>query len=156
MLNAYDVSISNMTEFEGFLEISFAYDPADLPQGADPQKDLFCMYYNEKDKTWEALPYEINTATNTITVYTNHLTTFAPWAVSEKIEPSPTMKVLKVPFPGGKYMKQNEVVETMENYAAVSPNSKSASIEGWEKVSEWFGIASQGSAFAENALEMGA
>jgi ribosomal protein L40E len=156
MLNAYDVNISNMTEFEGYLEISFAYDPADLPQGADPQKDLFCMYYNEKDKTWEALPYEINTATNTITVYTNHLTTFAPWAVSEKIEPSPTMKVLKVPFPGGNYMKQNEVLETMENYAAVSPNSKSASMQGWEKVSEWFGIVSQGSAFAENALEMGA
>ncbi|MBN2728157.1 MAG: zinc ribbon domain-containing protein [Bacteroidales bacterium] len=156
MLGAYDVTMSSTNEFDGFLEITITYDPADLPNGADAEKDLFCMYLDEKDNEWKALPYDVDASKNQITVYTNHLTTFAPWAVSEQVEPGPMMKVAHVKFPGGKFMSDEEVKKTMETYAETTPGSASAYQEGWSKVSEWFGITAAVGTFAEHGLEMGA
>ncbi|PKP02892.1 MAG: hypothetical protein CVU11_10470 [Bacteroidetes bacterium HGW-Bacteroidetes-6] len=36
MLGAYDITMSNTTQFDGFLEITFTYNPADLPAGINP------------------------------------------------------------------------------------------------------------------------
>jgi hypothetical protein len=156
MLGAYDITMSNTTQFDGFLEITFTYNPADLPAGINPERDLFCMYLDESNNTWKSMPYSIDASKNQITVYSNHLTTFAPWAVSEKVEPSPMMKVAHVKFPGGSFMSSDEVVSTMESFAAVSPGSDGAVKAGWGKVNEWFGITAAAGSFAENALEMGA
>ncbi|HPS82890.1 MAG TPA: zinc ribbon domain-containing protein [Bacteroidales bacterium] len=155
-LGAYDVSMSETNEFDGYMEVTIKYDPADLPAGADPSKDLFCMYLDESSNEWKGLPYTINASDNTMTIYTNHFTTFATWAVSEKVVPDPMMTVKKVQFPGGSFMSTEEVATTMEEFAANSPKSDGAVRAGWDKVNEWFGISAQVGSFAENALEMGA
>ncbi|PLW92992.1 MAG: hypothetical protein C0592_07960, partial [Marinilabiliales bacterium] len=156
MLGAYDVTMSSINEFDGFLEITITYDPADLPSGVDPAKDIFCMYLDENDNEWKALPYDIDPSKNQITVYTNHLTTFAPWAVAEQVKPGPMMKVNRVKFPGGKFMSNQEVAKTMETYAETNPGSAPAYEEGWSKVSEWFGITAQKGTLMEHALDVGA
>ncbi len=155
-LGAYDVSMSETNEFDGYMEVTIKYNPADLPAGADPSKDLFCMYLDEASNEWKGLPYTVNAADNTMTIYTNHFTTFAPWAVSEKVAPGPMMTVQKVQFPGGAFMSTDEVVSTMEEFAAAAPKSDGAVRAGWDKVNEWFGISAAVGSFAENALEMGA
>jgi hypothetical protein len=91
-----------------------------------------------------------------MTIYTNHLTTCAPWAVAETVEPGPMMKVAHVKYPGGKYMSDEEVANTMETYAETNPGSAAAYEVGWSKVSEWFGITAQVGTFAEHGLEIGA
>ena len=156
MLGAYDVTMDKTNQFDGFLEITITYDPADLPQGVDAANDVFCMYLDESTNEWKMLPYDIDPSKSQITVYTNHLTTFAPWAVSEKVEPGPMMKVNRVKYPGGSFMSSEEVVKTMETYAETNPGSAAAYNEGWSKVSEWFGISAQVSTFAEHGLEVGA
>jgi len=155
-LSGYDVKMSDMSSFDGYLEITMKYDPDDLPDGINPATDLGCKYYNEKTDSWEFMPTVVNTKNNTMTVYTNHLSTFVPYAVAEKVQPGPMMTVKTVKFPGGKYMDDSEVDRTIQKYSTIDPASKAAYMEGWDKVNEWFGITSAGSTFLETALEVGA
>jgi len=155
-LQAYDVKMSDMSSFDGYLEITMKYDPDELAEGINPATDLGCKYYNKKTESWEFMPTVINAKNNTMTVYTNHLSTFVPYAVAEKVQPGPMMTVKTVKFPGGKYMEDSEVDRTIEKYSTIDPASKAAYMEGWDKVNEWFGITSTGSTFLETALGVGA
>jgi len=152
-LGAYDINMSDMSEFDGFIEITIKYNPADLPAGTDTKKDLFCMYLDEKTNEWKGVPYVVNPSNNTITIYTNHFSTFSPWIVTNKVERGPMMRIANVKFPGGAFMSTEEVERTMEKYASSSPKSDGAMMEGWSKVNEWFGIESNVSTFVEHALE---
>lgn len=155
-LGAYDVNMSDMKEFDGFLEITISYNPEDLPAGADAGKDLFCMYLNEKTNKWENVPCIVDAANHKLTIYTNHLSTFAPWISTEKVQPGPMMTIKNVKYPGGEFMTQERVEMDMERYSQMEPASLTAYKVGWSKVNEWFGITSNVSTFTEHALEVGA
>lgn len=158
MFEAYDVSISNVTTLDGYIEITMKYDPSKIPTGMSPSRALTCMYYNEVSAMWEPAPFMINESLQQITVYTPHLSIFAYGAAESKIEPGPMMKIASVPFPAGEMLDEKKVIETLSMYSSSGDGSASGKgyIAGWEFVTEWFGITAQVSTFAENALEVGA
>ncbi len=157
VLNAYDVEIGEEHSFDGYLEIVMTYDPAEIPAGMKPAEALTCMSYDETKEQWLPVPFMINESKNEITVYTNHLSIFAPGVAGEKVEPGPMMKVKTVRFPAGDMMDEAKMLETLQRYSTTGGSgNKEGLIAGWDFVNEWFGIASNASSFTENALEVGA
>jgi len=70
-LAVYDISFEKQHEFEKDLTISFAYDPAALPQGADPDL-LQVSFLDEENKGWLTVPSGIDSANHMLTVQTAH------------------------------------------------------------------------------------
>jgi hypothetical protein len=158
MFDAYDVHITNITELDGFIEITLNYNSSKIPSGMSASQALTCMYYNESTSNWEPIPHMIDEQNKQMTVYTPHLSIFAPGVVRNKVEPDPMMKIQHVSFPSGNMMEESEVIETLNRYGGGGGGSTTGQglVAGWEFVNEWFGIAAQVSTFAENALEVGA
>ncbi len=158
MLDAYEVKITNVTEIDGFIEITIKYDASKIPSGMSASRALTCMYYNESTSEWEAVPFMIDEASQQMTVYTPHLSIFAYGAAKEKVKPAPMMKVATVPFPAGDMLEEGKVIKMLQMYGGGSEVSATGQgmLEGWAFVNEWFGITAQVSTFAENALEVGA
>ena len=157
MLDAYDVSMTNVKQLDGFIEITISYNPSDIPEGMSADEALTCLYFNEATETWEPVPYIIDEAKHQMTIYTSHLSIFAPGVISEKVIPGPMMKILKVRFPAGDMMDDEKMKELLGMYGdnGSGPGGQGV-IAGWDCVNEWFGLTSNASTFAENALEVGA
>ena len=158
MLDAYEVKVTNVSEIDGFIEVTMKYDPSKIPSGMSASRALTCMYYNETSSAWEAVPYMINESAQQITVYTPHLSIFAYGAAEEIIKPGPMMKVAVVPFPAGNMLDEKKMIELLELYGGPgnASSTEQGMLEGWALVSEWFGITSTVFTFAEDALEVGA
>lgn len=155
MMDAYEVNISNVQQLDGFIEITMSYDPTEIPSGMSATEALTCMYYNEAASAWEPIPYEINESENQITVYTPHLSIFAPGVAGEAVVPGPMMKIKKVRFPAGDMLSEDQVKQTLTAYGSGGSNgTKEGLTAGWDFVNEWFGLTSNASSFVENVLEV--
>jgi hypothetical protein len=70
------VNISTPGDFIG-ANITITYNEADIPEGAD-EKTLTLYYWDDEEFLWKEVETIINTETNTLKAYLEHLTIFAP------------------------------------------------------------------------------
>lgn len=157
-MTGYEVKLGDVEKFDTYIEITMNYDPAKIPQGMKADEALTCQYYNESAKKWEPVPFILNESKHQITVYTNHLSIFAPGVAGEKVPVGPMMKVKTVRFPAGEMMSEEEVTKVLSRYSSspMSSGNREGLIEGYNFVNEWFGVTSNVSTFTENAMEVGA
>lgn len=71
---AFDVSIVGLEQLNGYVEIKMKYDPALLNPEYSAEDQLMVMRWNEEGKFWLPLPYKVDTAHQTVSFRTNHLT----------------------------------------------------------------------------------
>ncbi len=154
LLDVYDVTITNTTTFDGFVEIVLKYNPALLPAGIKASNALTCLWFNEKNKTWNPIPFVIDEQKQQLTIYSPHLSVFAPGMITDKISRGPLMTIQTVLFPDGAIMEEGKVAEVLKSHS-MSGGTKEGLIEGWNFVNEWFGVASATSSFVENVMEVG-
>ncbi|KAF5051476.1 hypothetical protein DSECCO2_418610 [anaerobic digester metagenome] len=155
-LNAYDVELGEQHKFEGFLQITINYKPEDIPSGMTPSQALTVNTFNEEKQQWEPVPYIIDEKKHQITVFSDHLSIFAPGVTGEAVAPGPMMKVKKVNFPAGEIMDEETMVSTLQSCSSSQGGTGNieGTLAGWKFVKEWFGIGAKSSSFGQHALEM--
>jgi len=72
---AYDISAGERTEFDGLLTITLPYDESET-DSADEEGSVLAEYYNSETGEWELVDYTVNTADNTVTITTDHLSEY--------------------------------------------------------------------------------
>lgn len=72
---AYDISAGERTEFDGLLTVTLPYDESKT-DSADEEGSVLAEYYNPETGEWEIVDYTVNTADNTITITTDHLSEY--------------------------------------------------------------------------------
>ena len=154
LFDVYDVSMATTKTFDGFVEIVLKYNPALLPAGIKPSGALTCLWFNEKSKTWSPIPFVIDEQKQQMTIYSPHLSVFAPGMITDKISRGPLMTIQTVRFPDGAIMEEGKVAEVLKSHS-MSGGTKEGLIEGWNFVNEWFGVAGATSSFVENVMEVG-
>ena len=73
---AYDISAGERTEFDGLLTITLPYDESGA-DAANEEGSVFAEYYNPETSEWELVDYTVNTAYNTVTITTDHLSEYS-------------------------------------------------------------------------------
>ena len=73
---AYDISAGERTEFDGLLTITLPYDESGA-DAANEEGSVFAEYYNPETGEWELVDYTVNTADNTVTITTDHLSEYS-------------------------------------------------------------------------------
>ena len=71
----YDISAGERTEFDGLLTITLPYDESES-DSADEEGSVLAEYYNSETGEWELVDYTVNTADNTVTITTDHLSEY--------------------------------------------------------------------------------
>jgi hypothetical protein len=79
---AYDISAGERTEFDGLLGITLPYDERET-DSADEEGSVFAEYFNPETGEWELVDYTVNTADNTITITTDHLSQYCTVTVQD-------------------------------------------------------------------------
>jgi len=72
---AYDISAGERTEFDGLLTITLPYDESET-DSTDEEGSVLAEYYNPETGEWELAVYTVNTADNTVTITTDHLSEY--------------------------------------------------------------------------------
>ncbi|MEO1814467.1 MAG: zinc-ribbon domain-containing protein [Acetobacterium sp.] len=72
---AYDISASERTVFDGLLTITLPYDESET-DSADEGGSVLAEYFNPETGEWELVDYTVNTADNTLTITTDHLSEY--------------------------------------------------------------------------------
>lgn len=143
---AYDITIRGKKSFEGYLDIRMP-----LPEGRPTE--FSCLYYDARNKSWEAIPFEIDTKSRTASIATRHLSTFGLIRQDPTIVPGPAMKLGQTRFPSGRMMSYGNMLRTLNAYSTNNGvNEREANIEGWSTFTEWYGLTGAGLDLAEGAL----
>lgn len=145
---AYQISLGKQTEFDGYIELRLQYKP----QSIKPNHDLVCMYFNRQTNEWEQVAYEKEPKSNTIAVFTRHLSIFGVIEQPANITPSPMMKLPVPRYPGGRLMSRQQMTSLITGNVSDGNPSDNPAMEGWSAFTEWFGITGAGMDFAEGAL----
>lgn len=72
---AYDISAGERIEFDGLLIITLPYDESET-DASDEEGSVLAEYYNPETGEWELVDYTVNTADNTVTITTDHLSEY--------------------------------------------------------------------------------
>jgi hypothetical protein len=72
---AYDISAGERTEFDGLLTITLPYVESETDP-SDEEGSVLAEYYNPETGEWELVVYTVNTADNTVTITTDHLSEY--------------------------------------------------------------------------------
>jgi hypothetical protein len=78
--SAFDVSIEGMDQLTDYVEITVKYDPQTLNQDYPAADQLTAMRWDETEQSWLPLPYQVNSESQSLSIYTDHLSTFV-WSV---------------------------------------------------------------------------
>lgn len=76
----FDVSIDGLEQLNSYIEIKVKYNPDLLNPDYPAEDQLMPMRWNEEEKFWLPLPYQVDTANQTLSFYTDHLT-LMEWVV---------------------------------------------------------------------------
>lgn len=82
-IEAYDINLGEMTELDDFITLTIPYDPAYFEEGQDPATHVAAKYKNETSGEWEDVLYEVDTQNNELLIYTDHLSTYGAFYVSD-------------------------------------------------------------------------
>ncbi|MBM7555767.1 PKD domain-containing protein [Halanaerobacter jeridensis] len=69
----FDVEIAEMDEFSKTIEIEFAYNPSDIPEGESADNVLKAIHWNKNKYVWEAKPITVDEERAKATLYTDTL-----------------------------------------------------------------------------------
>jgi len=72
---AYDISAGERIGFDGLLIITLPYDESET-DASDEEGSVLAEYYNPETGEWELVDYTVNTADNTVTITTDHLSEY--------------------------------------------------------------------------------
>ena len=73
---AYDITLGDYHELDGFVDVRIPYDPANIPEGQDPAKCVGAMYLNEETSEWEPVLFEVDAEKQELVIYTDHFSTY--------------------------------------------------------------------------------
>lgn len=83
-IEAYDISIGDMHEFEDFITIRIPYDTGYCEKGQDPAKCVGAKYKNETTGEWEDVLFEVDSEKNELVIYTDHLSCYGIFYVENE------------------------------------------------------------------------
>lgn len=83
-LSAYDVSIAEQSSFNKNLTIEIPYSLNQLDMKTTERIQLIAAYFNEDDKKWHSIPYEVDMYNLVVRISTNHLTRFMVGTIKDK------------------------------------------------------------------------
>lgn len=72
-VKAYDVSIEGLEQLNDYIEIQIPYNPEELNPDMPAADQFSPMRWNEMEKYWLALPYQVDAEHQTVKLYTDHL-----------------------------------------------------------------------------------
>ena len=72
---AFDVNAGERTQFDGLITMTVPYDESETDP-ADEAGSVLAEYFNEQANAWEPVDYTVNTADNTVTITTDHLSSY--------------------------------------------------------------------------------
>ena len=75
-IQAYDFEIEGISEFNTPVYIEMQYYPA-VEDNMYEENTIFVQHYNINENKWEMIPSWINAENNTVSILTNHFSTFA-------------------------------------------------------------------------------
>ncbi len=78
--SAFDVSIEGMDQLTDYIEITVKYDPEILNPDYPAGDQFTAMRWDEAEQSWLPLPYQVNSESKSLSMYTDHLSTFV-WSV---------------------------------------------------------------------------
>ena len=74
-LTTYDITVEGRDEFDGLVTITLPYDDSKTIPG-DEEHSVLAQHQNPETGEWELADFTVDTEQKTVTVYTDHLSTF--------------------------------------------------------------------------------
>lgn len=81
-IQAYSFEIDTEEELLSVMELTIPYD-ADALNGQSPAGNIAAAYYNQETAQWEPVPFRVNQEAQTITIYTDHLSVYGCFEVTD-------------------------------------------------------------------------
>lgn len=114
-IEAYDFKLGEMSELSDFITLRIPYDTAYCEDGQNSAKCVGAKYKNETTGEWEDVLFEVDTATNELIIYTDHLSTFGAFHVKNEGQRSAKITSIYADFTS---LEQQEAMETLREYVA--------------------------------------
>ncbi|QWV86963.1 hypothetical protein KQ224_02260 [Streptococcus parasuis] len=114
-IEAYDFKLGDMTELSDFITLRIPYDTAYCEDGQDPAKCVGAKYKNEITGEWEDVLFEVDTASNELIIYTDHLSTFGAFHVRNESQRNAKITNIYADVTG---IDQKKAIETLREYVA--------------------------------------
>ncbi len=114
-IEAYDFKLGDMTELSDFITLRIPYDTAYCEDGQDPAKCVGAKYRNETTGEWEDVLFEVDTASNELIIYTDHLSTFGAFHVRNEGQRNAKITNIYADVTG---IDQQKAMETLREYVA--------------------------------------
>lgn len=83
-IEAYDISLGEITELGDFITLRIPYDPTYCEDGQDPARCIGAKYKNEASGEWEDVLFEVDASKNELIIYTDHLSIFGAFYVKNE------------------------------------------------------------------------
>lgn len=80
-INAYDITLGDLTQLNDFITIRIPYDPSFCEDGEDASQCVGAKYKNESTGQWEDVLFEVDAEANELIIYTDHLSTYGAFQV---------------------------------------------------------------------------
>ena len=114
-IEAFDFKLGDITELSDFITLRIPYDTSYCDEGQDPAKCVGAKYRNETTGEWEDVLFEVDTATNEIIIYTDHLSTFGAFYVRNEGKRSAYITDIYADVTG---IDQQQAMKTLSEYVA--------------------------------------
>lgn len=83
-IEAYDISLGDMTELGDFITIRIPYDPNYCEKGQDPARCVGAKYKNESTGIWEDVLFTVDAEAKELVIYTDHLSVYGAFHVENE------------------------------------------------------------------------
>ncbi len=77
LAEAYDIILPPGSFTDGVSSISMPYDASKLSRGLVAEDNIAAVYFSEQEQAWMPVSFDIDSVSNTVTMYPEHFTTYA-------------------------------------------------------------------------------
>ncbi len=155
--NVFNISLGEIEDLSGFIDIEIAYDPLKIPNGVNAENFYGAIYLNENTNKWDQVAYRLDTSKNSIIINTDHLSKFATASINQESIDSKSPMARSKPiywFPSTVYNTDIDKIKQVLNSMDSSGNAGDEVIKGsWEDIGEAFGIANALLTFSDGMVE---
>ena len=72
----YEITLGDLHELDGFVTIRLPYNEQNIEAGQDPAECVAAMYFNEDEKIWEPVIYDVDTQAKEVIITTDHFSVY--------------------------------------------------------------------------------
>lgn len=72
----YEITLGDVHDLGGYVEIRLPYNEANIPAGQDPEQCVAAMYLDEETGEWESVMYDVDTEAKEVVIYTDHFSIY--------------------------------------------------------------------------------